>query len=151
MSFQLTFLDTNECDRPDSADKGVELALGNWNSDGYWIPLVYYHQSYDRRANIEIGRFSLQPQGQVSLGLRGYSVSARLNQIVQQKYLEICDPEYLNHSHIQFRWLQTSTHPKANAPPVDVWMLDNVTVIYVSGSSHQTLINDNFDSSGVLK
>lgn len=154
IEFSLEFLSTPDCDPPDSADKGVELALRTpENDDDLWVPLVYYHQSFDRRADIKIGTFSPgERDGEESLRLRGYDIPARQISVnnIKREELEICGPAYLQGSEIQFRWLQTSQHPKTNEAPVDVWRLDDVVIEFVdTAASRETLlVNDTFNCRG---
>lgn len=144
----MKFFSTFKCDTPDSADKGVELAVGNWGNDGYWIPLIYFHQSYSRREEIRIGEFTNTPS---TLRIRGYDVRTKLVQSVENVTLELCDPAYFRYGDIQFRWLETSRHPNTNVPPVDVWMLDDVTIELNAVNTNRTLLQDNLDSSTQLK
>lgn len=149
--FLLEFPTIGRCDAPESMDKGIEFSiLGN---DGYWVPLAYYHLKFDRRPEIRVGNFSLLSPGTV--GIRGYDVPAHsINSSIDSPFLaslEICDPTYLEGSHAQFRWLETSRHPMSNTVPVDVWGLDNVTIVQVSGDSELWLVDDDFDSQEMLK
>ncbi len=146
INFLLAFLDDATCDSPASADKGVELSIGNGDGNGYWIPVAYYYQSLRRRPEIEIGTF----KSDTSVIIRGFTVAATKIDGSLSASLEICGPELLAHSHIQLRWLETSRHPVRSPPPVDVWTLDNVTIEYINGSSINTLLHDTFDSQ-ILK
>ena len=127
-TFQLEFLSRNECNKPESRDEGVELAVGNWEKDGYWIPLRYYYPNTIHQKKIKIGEFSCCSDEE-SLSLRGFDVPAKRVNETKNVSLEICNQEYLKHGYIQFRWLQTSTNNASKDPPVDVWALDNVTII----------------------
>ena len=124
--------------------------MGNWEKDGYWIPLRYYYSDGTgtiRRNKIYIGNFDLTRLNQqpLSLSLRGFDVPVkRINET--NVSLEICNQEYLKHGYIQFRWLQTSTSRVNKDPPVDVWALDNVTIRLVSNESSEILLMDNFDN-----
>lgn len=142
-------MSTPYCDTADSAEKGVELSLGDWDSDGYWVPLVYYHRSFSRRPAIRIGEFSPSQQDPpgVSVRIRGYDVPAEIVRSSIIETLEICDSDYLRDGRIQFRWLETS-YRLAKSPPVaqDVWTLDNVNITWMSGEYHQTLLWDDFKS-----
>lgn len=142
ISFHLQFPQTSTCDVPDSADKGVELALRREN-DGFWIPLAYYfHCPIDnRRMEILIGNFI----SNVSLRIRGYDVPAIRNSTFEEQ-IDICDPAYTSQSVVQLRWLQTSQHNSVNSPPFDVWRLDNVSVSYSDGSTEQTVLKDTFET-----
>ena len=153
VTFRLEFLTTGRtCDLPGSVDKGVEFSI--LGEDGIWVPLAYYHWGYDRRPEIRVGNFSLQQQSSkynYSIGIRGYDVPAHNIDSSYLASLEICDPTYLGQSHAQFRWLETARHPKNNTSPVDVWGLDNVTIVHVRGNTEKYLVQDDFDSQEVLK
>ena len=145
ITFQLEFLNTNGCDKPESRDEGVELAVGNWEQDGHWIPLGYYYSGNKNRSKIKIGDFSSNSDEEF-LSLRGFDVPVKSINETKNVSLEICNQEYLKHGYIQFRWLQTSTNRVTNEPPVDVWALDNVTIRLVSNESSEILLMDNFDN-----
>lgn len=141
------FLDRGVCDYPNSADKGVEVAVRTSEGDGRWIPVAYYHRSFTRRFRIFIGDFELKDPPTVSVNLRGHKVTATEIDESRAVSFELCDPALFEHGPVQIRWLQTSRHPKTSSPPVDVWTLDNVTIDYVSGDSVSTLLHDTFNSS----
>ena len=143
ISFLLEFFGT-PCDQPNSADKGIELAVGNWENDGYWIPLAYYHHDYSRREQIRIGDFTSRDL----LTIRGYDVPAKQVEGSKFETLELCRPanNLSSLDGMQLRWLQTSRHPEDNTPPVDVWALDNVSVEVWSGGGRYQLMRDDFDS-----
>ncbi len=149
VQFQLNF-SIGSCDTPESAEKGVEFSI--LGGDGSWVPLAYYHYDYTRRPEIRIGNFSEQSSNsnQRSVRIRGYDVPAyQLNNSLSAT-LDICDPTYLQQSHAQFRWLETSRHPMTNMP-VDVWGLDDVLIVAMNNGSRQVLIEDEFDSQSVLE
>ena len=132
-------------------DKGVELALGNWDNDGYWIPLVYFIEGSVSlsmvQPRISMGNFN---SNGTFLGLRGFDVPVwRVTGAINLS-LEICDDAYLNHDSIKFRWLETSKHPTSKRPPVDVWLLDDVEINFESNGFSSILLRDNFDNQ-VLK
>lgn len=145
MSFLLGFLGTGECDTPSSGDKGVELAVGNWKGEGYWIPVAYYFESLSRRPEINIGTLTSN-----SARIRGYTVATTMVDGSINASLEICDPTILEHSHIQFRWLETTRHSKQKPTPLDVWLLDDITIEYITGSVTRTLLRETFESQ-ILK
>ena len=124
--------------------------MGNWEKDGYWIPLRYYYYDTQRQNKIKIGKFSSNSDEEF-LSLRGFDVPAKKikdfngNKNVSVS-VEICNQKYLKHGHIQFRWLQTSTNKVTKDPPVDVWALDNVTIRLLSNESWKILLMDNFDN-----
>ena len=118
--------------------------MGNWEKDGYWIPLRYYYSNTNPRKKIKIGDFSCCIN--TSLSLRGFDVPVKRINETQNVSLEICNQEYLKYGYIQFRWLQTSTNRVNIDPPVDVWALDNVTIRLVSSESSEILLMDNFDN-----
>ena len=121
--------------------------MGNWEKDGYWIPLGYYYYDNKRQDKIKIGKFSSNSDEEF-LSLRGFDVPAKNfygNKNVSVS-VEICNQKYLKHGHIQFRWLQTSTNIVTKDPPVDVWALDNVTIRLLSNESWKILLMDNFDN-----
>ena len=121
--------------------------MGNWEKDGYWIPLRYYYSSTTHRKKIKIGDFTLTSSNHkpISLSLQGFDVPAKWINETQNVTLEICNQE-LKHGYIQFRWLQTSQNRVTKDPPVDVWALDNVTIRLVSSESSEILLMDNFDN-----
>lgn len=147
VNFQLAFLSTGNCDPPSSADKGVELAVGNGEGDGHWVPVAYYYLNKSRRSQIEIGTFN-DPFD--SVGIRGYSVPATKLELSTFMSLNICDPTLLDQRQVQFRWLETSRHSTNQVPPVDVWILDNVSIKYINGDDTLRLLQDAFDSQ-ILK
>ena len=133
------------CDEPEGIDEGVELAVGNWEKDGYWIPLRYYYSGKDIQPKIKIGNFS-STSDEESLSLRGFDVPVKRINKTMNISLEICNQAYLKHGYIQFRWLQTSKHSQMNDPPVDAWALDHVTIRLVNNESSEILLMDNFDN-----
>lgn len=145
VNFLLAFLSggSAECDPPSGADKGVELAVGNWEGDGYWIPIAYYYATTSRRRRVRIGSFN---DDFMSVCIRGYEVTATNITGPISTSVEICDPALLEQSWVQFRWLQTARHSNEKVPPVDVWVLDDVSVEYVSGNVIIPLLQDKFDS-----
>lgn len=145
VNFQLAFLGSGsaECDPPGSADKGVELAVRHWEGDENWVPIAYYYTTRSRRNQVNIGNFDVNF---TSVRIRGYEVSATNITGPISASLEICDPALLEHSQIQFRWLQTARHSNKDVPPVDVWVLDEVSIEYVSGNDVIPLLQDKFDS-----
>lgn len=147
ISFQLLVPNTDECDIPDGRDKGVEVSIGNWNREGFWIPLAFYYASIRKNNQdiIHIGDFS---DNNELVKIRGYIVGAKLIASSTSETLEICDPSFVSHG-VQLRWLMTSIHPKSNDPPADVWALDNVDMVYVEGNTSQVLIHDTFESQEI--
>ena len=129
---------------PDGRDKGIELSLRNWDSGGDWTPLAFYFASVrnPRPSGIRVGDFSPE-NDQVTI--RGHIVKAKMISGSVMEAVEICDEFYLLHGRLQLRWLQTSLHPKTNGPPVDVWVLDDVEVIYFDGQDSEVLLCDDFE------
>lgn len=143
MKFLLEFLNSGKCDPPSGADKGVELAFRNWEGDGYWIPISFYYRNSSRRLRIAVGR---SDNNFMSVMIRGYEVHTTNIPGPTFVSLEICDPVLLDHSHVQFRWLETARHNREMPTPVDVWLLDNVSIEYVNGNTTTVLLQDTFDS-----
>ena len=150
ISFLLEFFDSSHCDVPDSADKGVEFSVGNWNNDGFWLPLAYYHTALSRREEIRVGEF-MEVNAQSFVHIRGYDVPANQVERSINVTLELCDPNIFRREDVQFRWLGTSRHPVSNTPPVDVWALDHVSIRIEAPKGSRTLVPDNFDSLETLK
>ena len=149
MSFTIDFLNTMYCDRPESADEGVELSMRNPNGNNIWVPLRYYHDHWSgvRRNEIYLGPVANTSTGELNINIRGYDVPIEIfteNNLM----IEICDSTYLKHKTIQFRWLQTLRFlmNRSRSVPVDVWSLDNIVIEYINGSLHKTLLNETFDS-----
>lgn len=65
--------------------------------------------------------------------------------------LEICEPDYFRAGRIRFRWLEISRYHGHDIPPVaiDVWSLDNVTIMWTNGEHQQTLLKDDFESQNL--
>lgn len=149
VDFLLAFLSTGNCDPPSSADKGVELAVRKGTVDGYWVPVAFYYLNKSRRSQIRIGNFVFSDPFD-SVGIRGYRVAATKLERSLSVSLNICDPTLLDQREIQFRWLETSRHSANRVPPVDVWILDNISIKYVHGNATVPLLQETFDSQ-ILK
>ena len=145
LSFTIKFLNILSCDSPDSADEGVELAIRNWDEKGNWVPVSFFYVDPKRREEILLGSFSNHTSATTTVHIRGYDVPTDHFTRKAVK-LEICDPSYLKHKMVQFRWLQTSIYSSSNILPVDVWKLDNVTVKFVNGSIEHIILKETFDS-----
>ena len=95
-----------------------------------------------KRPRIDIGNITND-----TLHLRGFDIPAIIVNGTKSVSLEICDSAYLRHEYIQFRWLETSRHSKDKSPPIDVWLLDDVTIKLVDNSVSKILLKDSFENN----
>jgi len=141
--------DPGTCEAPDAADKGVELAMGQWVEwPGYWdwIPLAFYInvKDYDRRPQIRVGEFDSDLK---HITIRGYSVPVTVVNETVNDTVEVCD---FGNGSVQFRWLATSRH-KQKDYPVDVWTLDDVYITLEVDGEKRILLEENFTTGTSLR
>lgn len=135
----------------DNLDEGVEVAMGNWNNTGQWIPLAFYAPSPKRSTkDINVGKVNLNETScsNGTINIRGYQVPLFLmgQQGPFHVSLNVCDKEFGNRDGLQFRWLQT-TYFRQRKRQRDVWTLDDVSVtVHVNNTYNQTILTDDFSS-----
>ena len=124
------------------ADTGIEVAIrGEKDSLDQWIPIKYFHASFDRQEPIKVGMFdSSDTSGDSHFIIRGYRVSAKILQFPKTVvYIEICGgDQFWRRDNIQLRWLQTARFQQYSDIK-HVWGLNNVKVCVLNGSISSSL------------
>ena len=149
VSFQLAFQRnvgpsaSRLCDRLESFDEGVELAIRR-SEDEQWVPLKFYTVASRRSVRIDIGRYD---QDNSILSLRGYNVSVVAGDTSVMSVSEcICDERFFQEG-IQFRWLQTALRNPTGLTARDTWFIDNVEITVNGGQkSSRTEFSDDFSA-----
>ena len=141
------------CEGIDNLDEGVEVAMGNWENDGQWIPLAFYAPNSTRsKKGISVGKTDLNETNcsNGTVNIRGYQVPLFLmgQQGPFPVSLSVCDKEFVSRDGLQFRWLQTAYfHQDSSLGQKDVWTLDDVSVtLHVNNTYSQTVLTDNFNT-----
>ena len=141
-------------------DEGVVVAMGNWNNDGQWIPLMYYAPVVDddsKRSTVSQDiRLGDLDSGYINF-IRGYSVPYTVQDVsnLVEKSLWICDQDLVRRDNVHFRWLQTTTFSYPANNPInekDTWTLDDVSIILHFNETHNhVLLEDDFDYQNMIK
>ena len=143
---------TTVCDLPNVFDEGVEVAVGNWNYDGRWIPLAFYAPNFNRsNFSINMGDDVLNDTLNI-VTIRGYEVPVNTSGTFSVS-LNVCDRDLFTRDDVQFRWLQTAYFNNDDNVK-DVWTLDNVKItlhLSVNDTNGTVLFKDDFNNQDTVK
>ena len=152
LSFALTVTsDSPDCNSIDHFDEGVEVAMGNWNNAGQWIPLAIYVPNFER-SNFDNNMGEILNETFSIANIRGYQVPVYTSETFSVS-LNVCTEDLVERDNVQFRWLQTANFMSGKGNR-DVWTLDDVNItlhLSVKDAIGTVLFKDDFNNQDTVK
>ena len=117
-------------------------------SDGEWVPLVYFASSLnlsDGNAISIVANGTLTNKSGERFMLRGYSVPYIIASRDRHRVTLCSEADLLDYP-MEFRWLQTSSRSlNGRSTAEDIVMLDNISISLQNSSHSASLFNEYFD------
>ena len=118
-------------------DEGIEFSVRS-HEGAEWIPLAFYGMidvlktgAVDRSKDVPITTASVVFTTDEFINIRGNIVPLVQDvRNISEHVVQLCD-ENLVTSGVQFRWIQSASHPASHPPSTGIksgWYLDNITI-----------------------
>ena len=160
ITFDLDFLTgSGSCDSIDSFHEGVELSFRSLvkneeymtQSDGEWVPLIYFASNLNLTADniislVENNTLSNKTGG--SFMLRGYTVPYIITSKGSHRVTLCSEADLLDYP-LEFRWLQTSSLSNRSTAE-DIILLDNISISLQNASHFTSLFDEEVNDQNSL-